>query len=184
MDKLNDLRKLSSEIDRCGICRSAGTGKQVFGEGDPDAKVMFVGEAPGRKEAETGRPFIGRSGQLLRSTINSIGLKEKDVYITSPVKYLPKRGTPSKKEILHSNLHFQIQLNCINPKILVLLGKTAISAVLNENIPVLKEHGKVIKKTGQNILLTLHPAAVLRFPKYKGLFLEDLKKLKKYLISS
>ncbi len=179
MDKLQKLQKLQVEIESCSLCKSVGYGKQVFGEGNPNAKIMFVGEAPGKKEAESGRPFIGRSGQLLRATIYSVGLQEKDLYITSPVKFLPNRGTPTKKEIDHSNIHFKKQLSIINPKILVLLGKTAIHALLNEDIPVLKRHGEIIRRDGWKILITLHPAAVLRFPKYKKEFNEDFEKIKK-----
>ena len=178
MSKVQDLLKLQEEIESCALCKSVGYGKQVFGEGDPDAKIMFIGEAPGKKEAETGRPFIGRSGQLLRKTIESVGLREEDVYITSPVKFLPNKGTPTKTEINHSNIHFQKQLSIINPKILVLLGKTAIHALLNEDIPILKKHGELIQRNGWTILITLHPAAVLRFPKYSVMFIADFKKLK------
>lgn len=181
MNKNTALSLLEDEIATCDICKSAGSGKLVFGEGDPDAKVVFVGEAPGRKEAETGRPFIGKSGQLLRTTIRETGLREEDIYITSPVKFLPKKGTPSKKEIQHSNIHFQKQLEIIGPDIIVLLGKTAIQAVLNEGIPVLKRHGELIKRNGQSIFITLHPAAVLRFPKYTKIFKEDFKKLKRLI---
>ena len=90
------------------------------GEGNPDAHIIFLGEAPGKNEAATGRPFIGRSGQLLRKMIRSLGLKESDVFITRPVKYLPDRGTPSKEQIAHGRTHLTKQLTVINPKIIVL----------------------------------------------------------------
>ncbi|OGK18355.1 hypothetical protein A3G67_03620 [Candidatus Roizmanbacteria bacterium RIFCSPLOWO2_12_FULL_40_12] len=179
MGKLQELQKLQNIIVSCSACKKVGSGKLVFGEGSPNAKVIFVGEAPGKKEAESGRPFIGRSGQLLRSIIRSIGLKEKDVYITSPVKYLPRKGTPSRQEIIHSHTHFVKQLEIIQPKIIVLLGKTAVYAILGVDIPVLKDHGKTYEKNGWKIFVTLHPAAVLRFPKYKSLFESDFKKIKK-----
>ncbi len=181
MGKLRELHGLQEEIESCSVCKNAGTGKQVFGEGNPDAQIMFVGEAPGKKEAESGKPFIGRSGQLLHATIRSIGLNESDVYITSPVKFLPKRGTPTKKETDHSNIHFQKQVEIIKPKIMVLLGKTAIHAILEKNILILKEHGKHIRKDGRSIFITLHPAAVLRFSKYKKIFEEDFMKIKKLM---
>ncbi len=178
MTKRQKLDVLAKQFDDCTECKQETVGKLVFGEGNPDAEIMFVGEAPGKQEAVSGRPFIGRSGKLLRSMIRSIGLEEQDVYITSPVKYLPKRGTPSKKLIDHSRNMFLKQVEIINPRILVLLGKTAITAVLETEIPVLKGHGTVIEKDNRKILITLHPAAVLRFPKkYSDLFTEDFHKL-------
>lgn len=176
--KQNRLDELARKIEDCIDCKQDTVGKLVFGEGNPDAEIMFVGEAPGKKEAVSGRPFIGRSGKILRSKIRSIGLEEQNVYITSPVKYLPKRGTPSKKLIDHSRRMFMEQVGIINPRIIVLLGKTAITAVLEKDISVLKEHGTVIEKDNRKFLITLHPAAVLRFPnKYNDLFTEDFRKL-------
>ena len=150
----------------------------VFGEGDPDADIMFVGEAPGKNESTVGRPFIGRSGKLLRAMIAELGLNEADVYITSPVKYLPEYGTPKLRDIEHARIHFNEQIDIISPKIIVLLGSTAAQAVLGEKIPTLKNHGKVIEKDDRTYFLTLHPAAALRFQKFKILLSEDFKKLK------
>lgn len=184
MNKQKELDKIAKEIEKCKICKVGKSGKAVPGEGSPDAKVMFVGEAPGKTEAATGRPFIGRSGQLLRATISASGLYERDVYITSPVKYLPDRGTPTKSDILHGKIHLLKQIDIIDPKIIVLLGSVAVQGVLQSRIPPLKNHGKVIVHPSVNsgqarkYLVTIHPAAVLRFPKYKSLFLGDFKKLK------
>jgi DNA polymerase len=178
MEKRKKLDALRLEIEKCETCRRAGWGKQVFGEGDPDAKIMFVGEAPGRQEATAGRPFIGRSGQLLRKMIREVGLKEEDVYITSPVKFFPNGGTPTRKEVLHSKIHFDKQVKIIDPELMVLLGKTAASAVLDHDVAIMKDHGKVLNENGRKILLTIHPAAVLRFPKYKTIFKEDFEKIK------
>ena len=94
MDKERALKALAAEITQCRSCRKGGSGKAVPGEGSAGARVVFIGEAPGREEAETGRPFIGRSGRLLRQSIREIGLAEEEVFITSPVHYLPDRGTP------------------------------------------------------------------------------------------
>lgn len=175
------LDKIALEIERCRICKKAKIGRAVPGEGNSDAKVVFIGEAPGRKEAETGRPFIGRSGQLLRSLIKEVYVKEKDIYITSPVKYLPKRGTPNSSEIAHGKIHLDKQLAVIKPKIIVLLGTTAQKALLAKLHPVLKEHGRIVIEEKRKYFITLHPAAVLRFPKYKSLFRSDFKKLQKLI---
>lgn len=179
MDKLKELQKITEEIKKCAICKVGTTGVMVFGEGDSNAKVMFVGEAPGKQEAKTGRPFIGRSGNLLRKNIRDIGLKEEDVYITSPVKYLPVRGTPTLQDIIHGKIHFDKQVEIIDPKIIVLMGNTAAIAVLNEKIPIMKRHGEVIESESRKYFISLHPAAAVRFQKYMGTFVEDFRKLKK-----
>jgi len=181
MNKEKELEKVNKEIVACKICPIGMIGVPVVGEGNADADVVFIGEAPGKQEAKTGRPFIGRSGKLLRGLIKEVGLDEKDVYITSPVKYLPKRGTPNPKEIAHGRIHLMKQLDVIDPKFIVLMGSTAAQGVLEEKLPVLKMHGSIIEKNGKKYFLTLHPAAAVRFQKFKVLLLEDFKKLKKLL---
>lgn len=182
MDKLT-LEKISQEIQNCSVCKIDSLGKAVVGEGNPKAKVIFMGEAPGKKEAETGRPFIGRSGQLLRKLIREIlGLDDlKGVFITSPVKYLPKRGTPLPSQIKHGMIHTQKQLDITNPRVVVLLGSVAAQGVLGEKISVTKAHGKPIKKDNKTYFPTFHPAAALRFPPLKKLLEGDFKKLKEIL---
>lgn len=182
--KQKTLDKIAREIENCKICKEGKSGMAVAGEGNPDADVVFIGEAPGKKEAATGHPFVGRSGQLLRSLIRSIGFDdEKDVYITSPVKYLPDRGTPTSADIAHGRIHLMKQLEIIKPKLVVLLGRVAAEGVLQSKVHVSKEHGKVIEEKGSiKYFLTYHPAAALRFPnKYKPLLQADFKKLKKLL---
>lgn len=177
ISKKSALEKIAQEIKLCQICKEEKTGVPVPGEGNPDANVVFIGEAPGKNEAKTGRPFIGRSGQLLRAQIREIGLLEEDVFITSPVKYLPIRGTPSASDIAHGRIHLQKQLGIIDPKVIVLLGSVAAQGVLEEKIPIAKEHGKTREKDGKLYFLTYHPAAGLRFPKLKIKFIEDFKEL-------
>lgn len=179
MNKQEELEKIAVQIARCGACKNGKSGMPVPGEGNPDADIVFLGEAPGRKEAATGRPFIGRSGQLLRKMIRAVGLREEDVFITSPVKYLPDRGTPTKKDIQHGRLHLSKQLAIIDPKIIVLLGATASYAILEKVMPIMKEHGKIIEESGRTYLITLHPAAILRFPGNTRLMKEDFRKLAK-----
>lgn len=178
MDKVQQLDKIAKQIAKCRACKIGKSGLAVTGEGNPDADIVFLGEAPGKIEAKTGRPFIGRSGQLLRKFIREAGLKEAEVYITSPVKYLPDRGTPTKKDIAHGRMHLVKQLNVIEPKIIVLLGATAAYAMLKRVVPVMKEHGSIVKQNGRTYVLTIHPAAVLRFPKYAPIMLSDFEKLK------
>ena len=182
MDKAEALVLIAQEIEQCELCKQNTIGVAVPVEGNPNADVIFIGEAPGKQEAETGRPFIGRSGKLLRSLIREVGLDdEKDVYITSPVKYLPVHVTPTPKEIAHGRTHLMKQFAVIEPKLIVLLGSTAIQAVLEQKVPVMKEHGKIIEKDGKKYFLTIHPAAVLRNPPTRPVMLEDFKKLKAML---
>lgn len=179
--KQRELDKIAREIENCVVCQQDKIGKAVVGEGSADADVVFIGEAPGRQEAESGRPFIGRSGQLLRSLIREIGLSEEEVYITSPVKYLPRRGTPSKQEVAHGRVHLEQQLKIIDPKIIVLLGKVAALGVLGEEVFVTKDHGKLLERDGRHYFITFHPAAALRMQKFKPFLIEDFQKLKELL---
>jgi len=206
MNKRKTLDLIAQEIENCKICKEGKTGVAVPGEGNPDADIVFIGEAPGKKEAIVGRPFIGRSGQLLRSLIREIGLDdEKDVYITSPVKYLPLRGTPTPQDIVHGRTHLMKQLAIIEPKFVVLLGRVAAEGVLQKKVAVVKERGSVIeestslkprgaRKDGPShrgeprrsiqYFLTYHPAAALRFPvKFKPVLREDFLKVGRMLAS-
>ncbi len=189
MTKQERLDRITKEIENCQICKKDKVGMAVAGEGNPDADIIFIGEAPGKKEAETGRPFIGRSGQLLRGLIRTIGLKEEEVYITSPVKYLPVRGTPTPQEIRHGREHLLKQIEVIQPKVIVLLGRVAAEGVLQKKVFVSKEHGKLIaecpfgqEKEPVKFFLTYHPAAALRFPrKFKPFLENDFQKIKKMI---
>ncbi|HWY78977.1 MAG TPA: uracil-DNA glycosylase, partial [Candidatus Sulfotelmatobacter sp.] len=161
MDKQKALEKIAKEIETCDTCKVGKSGKAVPGEGNVDADVIFIGEAPGRQEAATGRPFIGRSGQLLRSLIRGIGFDdERDVYITSPVKYLPDRGTPTSQDIAHGRIHLMKQFAVIQPKVVMLLGRVASEGVLQKKVAVASEHGRIVaEKDGIKYFLTFHPAA-------------------------
>lgn len=178
MNKAAELKVIAREIQNCKICKKDKSGKAVSGEGNPDAKVVFIGEAPGRQEAKTGRPFVGRSGRFLRALIREIGVREEEVFITSPVKYLPDRGTPTSKDIAHGRVHLVKQLEIIDPKVIVLLGSVAAQGVLEQKIPINKQHGTIIKKDSKRYFITFHPSAALRFPKIKKTFIDDFKKLK------
>ncbi len=181
MNKAEALRNIAAEIARCHLCKKGGTGKAVPGEGDPDARVVFVGEAPGKEEAKVGRPFVGRSGKFLRQMIRQIGLAEGDVFITSPGHYLPLHGTPSKETIIHGREHLFKQLHIIDPELVVLLGNTACIAVLGRKAEIAKVHGTVIERDGRHYLLTFHPAYAMRFPEGKRRFLRDFQKINKLL---
>lgn len=181
MTKYQALQKIAQEIEHCDVCKIGTTGKAVPGEGNTHAKIVFVGEAPGKQEAATGRPFVGRSGNLLRQTISSIGLLEKDIFITSVVKYLPTKGTPSLSQIQHGREHLLKQLGIIQPTVVVLLGSVAVQGVLEEKIAIKTMHGGTQEKNGIYYFITVHPAAGLRFPPLRETFLEDFQKLKLFL---
>lgn len=182
MTKQQQLDQIADEIKACKECRVDRVGIAVVGEGSADAQIVFVGEAPGKLESETGRPFIGRSGKLLRKLITQdLDLKEEDVYITSPVKYLPVYVTPKPSDIRHGKIHFDKQLAVINPKIIVLLGNTAIQAVLEKKIPVARDHGTIIEDNGKKYFITVHPAAAIRFQKFKPVIEGDFGKLKELI---
>jgi DNA polymerase len=131
--KQQALKIIAKMIERCRICKKGKIGKAVPGEGNADADVVFIGEAPGKTEAATGRPFVGRSGKLLRGLIAGAGLKDDRVFITSPVKYLPEYVTPTPADIAHGRKHLMEQLDIIKPKVAVLLGATAVRAVFGRN---------------------------------------------------
>ncbi len=179
----SELMKIAREIEDCEQCREGKLGRAVAGEGNANAEIAFIGEAPGKEEAKVGRPFIGRSGKFLRSMIREIGLEEKEVFITSPVKYLPRRGTPTKADIAHGRGHLFRQLAVVDPKIIVLLGNVASWAVLDREVSVSREHGEIIKDGDRVYLITFHPAAAMRFPKIGKEFTDDFKKLKLLLHS-
>lgn len=178
MNKLNLLKKIEQEIEVCKKCKVGTNGKPVPGEGDPNADIMFVGEAPGKQEAQTGKPFIGRSGQLLRSLIREIGVDDKKVFITSVGKYLPNSGTPNAKGIEHGRRHLMDQINVLQPKLIVLLGNVAIQGVLQEKLKIGTIHGSVIKRRNIKYFPMFHPAAALRYPPSRKLITQDFQKLK------
>lgn len=181
MDKQKELDKIAEDIKFCKECKVNKSGLPVPGEGSPDADIMFVGMAPGRQEAKTGRPFIGSAGKLLSKLLDGIGLKREEVYITSPVKYFPEKLL-SKDDISHGREHIMKQIEVIGPKIIVLLGSVAIAAILDDkDVKVVKDHGKVIDKNGRKHLVTYHPAAILRFRKFLPMLEADFKKIRKLL---
>ncbi len=179
MDKQRELDKIAKSIQNCAWCKLNKIGKAVPGEGSANADIVFLGEAPGKKEAESGRPFVGPAGRILRELIKGSGLEDKDVYITSPVKYLPKYVTPTIKDVEHGKMHLIKQLRIIAPKVIVLMGKIAALSMLSKNVVISKEHGKIIDGEGVKYLLTYHPAAPLYSPKVKRELVKDFKLLSK-----
>ncbi len=179
--KQEALDAIAAEIAICKICQKNKIGVAVPGEGSPDAQIVFLGEAPGKQEAVSGRPFIGRSGKVLRELISELGLTPEEVFITSPVKYLPEYVTPTPEDIAHGKIHLEKQLAVIEPSVIVLLGRVAALAALGNVGAVLKNHGTVIEQNGRNYFITIHPAAPLYAPKLKPVLVADFEKLKLFL---
>lgn len=177
------LKRLHDEVEACRKCELCkGRIKAVPGEGSGSSGIMFIGEAPGRMESETGRPFIGRAGKLLTLLIESIGLKRSDVFISSVVKCRPPHNRkPTQKEIDACMPCLEKQIEIIKPKVIVLLGSTAMYALLGKKIGKITEiHGRTVKHGGITYFPTFHPAAGLRSAKIKRRQLEqDFKKLKR-----
>ncbi len=178
--KSSYLLEIEDEIRKCRECMKGKSGLPVPGEGDPDAMIMFVGEAPGREESKTGRPFVGRAGKLLTRLLKSAGIERENVFITSPVKFYPGKRTPTRKEILHGREHLVKQIDVIKPKLIVALGNVALKALFPERkLAITQIHGKFFEENGVTYFPTFHPAAGLRFQKYKKLLEKDFKKIKK-----
>lgn len=176
------LAAIAQEIAVCRICKKGKVGKAVPGEGNSDADIVFLGEAPGKTEAATGRPFIGRAGKLLRELIKGVGLSENEVYITSPVKYLPTYVTPTLADIEHGKMHLDKQLAVIGPNIIVLMGNTAVQAMLGEKLPIAKVHGQIIERDNRTYLIAYHPAAPLYSPGLRAEIQKDFARLQKIVL--
>ena len=182
MTKKKQFEQITAEILVCKVCNRLKKGLLVTGEGSYKAGVVFVGEARGKEEILTGKPFIGRAGKILRELISSVGLKAEDVFITSAVKYLPKTYiTPKPSDIIHGRKHLQKQLDAIKPQIIVVLGNTAAQSLFNEKYSISQTHGTTLKQNGYTYFLSYHPAAPLYSPKLREVIFKDFKKLKRLL---
>ena len=152
--------------------------KPVIGEGSHFAKIMFIGEAPGKEEDLTGRPFIGRAGKLLTGLLEKNRINRKKVFITSVIKHRPsKNRKPKKSELLACEFWWEEQIKIIKPGLVVLLGKTAFDEVINQNKSFSEFRGKFLIKNKDRYFVTYHPAAGLRFPRVRKLLEKDFKKL-------
>lgn len=179
MSKQTKLDQIAAEIVTNNICpHLAKTAKHlVFGEGNPDARVVFIGEAPGKKEDETGRPFVGPAGKVLDQLLESIGLDRTDVYITSILKYRPPNNRdplPAEKDAFWPYL--QAQLEAINPMLVVTLGRHSANCFLPE-LRIGQAHGKPHKAGKWTILPLYHPAVALYNNTMRKVLYEDFAKL-------
>jgi DNA polymerase len=178
---LEELRAEIGDCRRCKLC--SGRTNLVFGVGNPRARLMFVGEGPGRDEDLQGEPFVGRAGQLLTDIITKgIGLKREDVYIANVVKCRPPENrNPEPDEVAACEPFLKKQIDLVRPEIIVALGKFAVQTLLQSKAPISKLRGNWHRYHGIKLMPTFHPAYLLRNPADKKLVWEDIKKVIKEL---
>ncbi|HUK41872.1 MAG TPA: uracil-DNA glycosylase [Candidatus Acidoferrales bacterium] len=181
-----DLEELRAAIGDCQRCKLwSGRTHLVFGVGNPRAKLMFVGEGPGRDEDLQGEPFVGRAGQLLTDIITKgMGLKREDVYICNVIKCRPPDNrNPEPDEVESCEPFLKKQVDLVKPKIIVGLGKFAVQTLLQTKVPITRIRGNWHSYHGIKLMPTLHPAYLLRNPADKKLVWEDIKKVMKEMNS-
>jgi len=180
-----ELLKLRSEIEKIKNCKLRKSAKNiVFSDGNPNSKIMIIGEGPGANEDMEGMPFIGRSGHLLDKMLESINLSRKSVYITNVVNYRPPENRSPTEEEIQKYIPFLIRhIEIINPKILLLLGSTALNTIIGNDEVISNVRGKWIEKEigkcKTSIIASFHPAFLIRQPTQKAMSWVDLKMIKK-----
>ncbi len=185
MTKEEKLKQLQKKFTNCQKCPLAKQGRTqiVFGEGSANAKLMFIGEGPGREEDQQGKPFVGKAGKLLTKILQAMNLTRKDIYITNVVKCRPPNNRaplPNESEICKNLILFR-EIDIIKPKIICTLGASATQALLGNDIKISKKRGLFFKYKDIEVMPTFHPAYLLRNPEAKKLVWEDMKKILKKL---
>jgi len=180
-DKVPDdtLLKIRSDLGECTRCKLHTTrNKIVFGDGNPKAELVFIGEGPGHDEDMQGLPFVGRAGKLLTQMIEAMGLQRKDVYICNVVKCRPPENrAPEKDEVEQCSPFLLRQIDAIAPKVIVCLGSTAAQTVLETNRGISQFRGQWLEFRGRKLMATYHPAYLLRNPSAKSEVWKDLQKV-------
>ena len=180
--KLIDLKDKIKSIKDCELKKFAKN--LVFSDGNSNSQIMLVGEGPGEKEDIQGKPFVGDAGILLNKMLNAIKIKRENIYITNVVNYRPpKNRKPEISEINRYSVFLREHILIINPKILILMGSTAMEALFGQKLKISKERGKwkeiIINQKTFLTILTFHPAYLLRQPDQKKFSWEDLKNIRK-----
>ena len=173
------LLNIHADIGDCTRCKlHRGRNKIVFGDGNPNAELMFVGEGPGRDEDMQGLPFVGRAGKLLTQMIEAMSLQRRDVYICNVVKCRPPENrTPEKDEVTTCSPFLMRQIDVISPKVIVCLGSCAAQTLLETNRGISHFRGQWLDFRGRKLMATYHPAYLLRNPGAKGEVWKDLQKV-------
>ena len=180
-EKLEKLKKSILNIKNCELKKNATN--IVFADGNPKAKIMLIGEGPGANEDQEGLPFVGRAGALLDKMLASINLDRKNTYITNVVNYRPPENRrPTEEEIAKYLPYLEQHIEIINPRILVLLGSTALNAIIGNKIVVSKARGhwteKQFGECKASVIVTFHPAFLMRQPAQKKMAWIDLKMIR------
>jgi len=180
---IRTLDQLYHHMLECHKCPLADTRTNlVFGVGNHHAEVVFIGEAPGRQEDLQGEPFVGRAGQLLNKILESIEVPRDSIYITNILKCRPPENRdPTAQETALCIPYLEQQLRLIRPKVVVALGRIAAQYLLNSAAPINRLRGKVYNRVGSKLIVTYHPAAILRTPGLKRDTVQDMKMLRKIL---
>jgi uracil-DNA glycosylase len=175
----DSLPVIQAELVNCTRCKlHRGRSTVVFGDGNPQADLVFVGEGPGRDEDIQGLPFVGRAGKLLTQMIEAMGLQRKDVYICNVVKCRPPENrTPERDEVSTCSPFLLRQIDAIDPKVIVCLGSVAAQTLLETNRGITHYRGEWLEFRGRKLLATYHPAYLLRNPSAKGEVWKDLQKV-------
>jgi DNA polymerase len=184
LDPATALRVIREDLGDCTRCRLHAQGRKqiVFGVGNPEADLMFVGEGPGADEDEQGEPFVGRAGQLLNKMIEAMGIKREDVYIANVVKCRPPGNrTPERDECDTCSPFLYRQIDTIKPRAIVALGAVAAKTLLGLNETMANMRGQWFDYRGTKLRVTYHPAYLLRDPRQKGEAWKDLQEVMKYL---
>lgn len=182
MNRNKELEKIADEIISCTKCPlHKNRTNAVPGEGNYEAEVMFIGEAPGAEEDRQGRPFVGAAGKLLTEALNEAGFKREEVFITNIVKCRPPGNRVPTTEERNACIPYLLrQLELINPKIVCLLGRTPLETLIGP-YSISRMRGRVVEKMGYKFFLTYHPAAAIYNPQLKQQFFDDIKTLKTLL---
>jgi uracil-DNA glycosylase family 4 len=175
----DSLPKIQTDLGDCTRCKlHKGRNKIVFGDGNPKAELVFVGEGPGHDEDVQGLPFVGRAGKLLTQMIEAMGLRRKDVYICNVVKCRPPENrAPEKEEVATCSPFLLRQIDAIAPKVIVCLGSIAAQTLLETNRGISQFRGQWLEFRGRKLLATYHPAYLLRNPSAKSEVWKDLQKV-------
>jgi uracil-DNA glycosylase len=178
----DSLEKISSEVTGCPLCKLSRTRKNaVAGEGLPSAKIMFIGEAPGKNEDEQGKPFVGYAGKILEKALTKAGIKRSEVFITNVVKCRPPNNrVPEPDERSACRPYLDRQICVVSPKVICILGRTAYASLLGGRSITL-DRGKIKEKYGQRFFLTIHPAAAIYNKALRSVLERDLSTLKREL---
>src|SRR5919106_6334008 len=156
------LTNLSLKIRGCTLCKLSRTRKNaVAGEGPKSAEVMFIGEAPGRREDSLGKPFIGCAGRILDTALSKAGIKRSEVFITNVVKCRPPNNRrPQSNELIACMGHLERQISLVSPEIICILGSTAYHSLLGGK-SIVADRGKIVERGGKRYFLTVHPASII-----------------------